>query len=230
MEGSTEDSRDVSDEHLWDEEEMDGEGSDQKKLMEVVMSNSQSKIWATAKKEWELASIYWHESNCICGHYITENCVIRNKLNGKELVVGNICVNKFGEKGLEVLPAVHSSLRRLRASSPEKGELVHAAPELVMIAFSLGILSESETRWYLRWTRGKGSRSRYYRDHEDYDEEKDLIRRKINCLMLLGFERSRPRCGCGTHARPCQRADGSYVYTCSSPYPGICNFRLLIRC
>jgi len=42
-----------------------------------------------------------YEINCICSHYIKENCYIYNKTSGAFLVVGNCCINKVrkGEIG-----------------------------------------------------------------------------------------------------------------------------------
>jgi len=43
---------------------------------------------------------YWGEREnapnyCICGHYIEDNHLIRNRITNEILVVGNVCINKF---------------------------------------------------------------------------------------------------------------------------------------
>ena len=34
---------------------------------------------------------------CICSHKIVENCYLENKLSGKQIVVGNCCINRYIE-------------------------------------------------------------------------------------------------------------------------------------
>jgi len=67
------------------------------KLIKEILDRSNSKIWDTAKQEWKVWDIYESSNGtCLCGHYpITEHCVLLNKLNKSEVVVGNCCVNKF---------------------------------------------------------------------------------------------------------------------------------------
>jgi hypothetical protein len=38
-----------------------------------------------------------HETRCICTHKIQENCYIENKISGKQLVLGNCCINRYLE-------------------------------------------------------------------------------------------------------------------------------------
>lgn len=35
------------------------------------------------------------KGTCICGHFIMERCIIRNRINGETLIVGNCCMKKF---------------------------------------------------------------------------------------------------------------------------------------
>lgn len=36
-----------------------------------------------------------HESHCVCGHYIVQNCYITNDKNTELLVLGNCCIKAF---------------------------------------------------------------------------------------------------------------------------------------
>ena len=38
-----------------------------------------------------------HKTKCICTHDINENCYIENIISGKQLVVGNCCINSYLE-------------------------------------------------------------------------------------------------------------------------------------
>lgn len=68
------------------------------KLTEEILKRSQSKVWDTAKFEWELNEIYEAEApeTCLCGHFpIIEVCILQNKLNAQFVTIGNCCVKKF---------------------------------------------------------------------------------------------------------------------------------------
>ena len=69
-------------------------------LIKAVIEASESNDWNNAKHEWYLTDVQLCDySNgpeyCLCGHEIRELCFIKNKLNGNELMVGNVCVKKF---------------------------------------------------------------------------------------------------------------------------------------
>lgn len=66
-------------------------------LQTTIIINSNNNNWKEAKNEWKLKSIYQKpKGKCICGKYpITDHCIITNKINKKELIVGNKCVNNF---------------------------------------------------------------------------------------------------------------------------------------
>lgn len=67
-------------------------------LTREILQRSESKIWSIAKQEWYLKDVYEAEEpeTCLCGHSpIIEICVIKNRLNGNIVAVGNCCVKKF---------------------------------------------------------------------------------------------------------------------------------------
>lgn len=64
-----------------------------------IIANSESNHYATAMQEWVYQGETIKKPNrCICGHYIQQNLVVKNKLNGKDLIIGNCCIKKFGVK------------------------------------------------------------------------------------------------------------------------------------
>lgn len=72
--------------------------SDEYKLASAIIPLSDAARWDEAKLEWELAEIYRRKEpdTCLCGHYpINELCILRNKKNNNNAIVGNVCVNKF---------------------------------------------------------------------------------------------------------------------------------------
>lgn len=66
-------------------------------LMERIIEMSVADNFQQAKQEWILVRIYKQDGGvCLCGHApILNHCVLRNKLNGNETVVGSSCVQKF---------------------------------------------------------------------------------------------------------------------------------------
>ena len=71
------------------------EQTNQTQFYKVLCNNSNNKDPRLAVLEWKFIYIEEYNNNCICGMPIHYNCLIRNKLNNNELIVGNVCVNKF---------------------------------------------------------------------------------------------------------------------------------------
>lgn len=77
------------------------EGANHDTLRLEIIRLSTSNTWGEAKQEWTLESIHLLEADeddvsCLCGHTpIKELCFLRNSKNGKETIVGNVCVTKF---------------------------------------------------------------------------------------------------------------------------------------
>ena len=67
------------------------------KFKKNLLVNSNSKNYDTAKNEWELIGSYYFKdgSYCICGHIIHNIFVIENIHNGKQLDVGEDCIEYF---------------------------------------------------------------------------------------------------------------------------------------
>ena len=68
------------------------------KLTEEIIHRSKADTWDEAKLEWELAQVYRvnEAGTCLCGHFpIIEICVLHNKYNDNDAIVGNVCVKKF---------------------------------------------------------------------------------------------------------------------------------------
>lgn len=206
------------------------ENSDQKRLRRKVIENSFADDWESAKTEWELISIYDKDNECICRHKIVENCVIRNRNNANELIVGNVCVNQFKEAELSVPHSCRRSLKQLqlRRRNPDVPKANRANPDvpkanraLIDVAVRLKILSENEGKWY-----GKAATNSSMR------EKKMEFRRKINSLILMGFTDERPECHCGELAKPRQNSSTKeFFYSCyhgryvNKIWTSRCNFR-----
>lgn len=63
-----------------------------------IIARSHATLWDIAKTEWLLEEIYEADEpdTCLCGHFpIREICVLRNKINRNDAIVGNCCVKKF---------------------------------------------------------------------------------------------------------------------------------------
>lgn len=67
-------------------------------LTAEIIKRSRAKTWDAEKLEWKLQRVYEAKEphTCLCGHFpIIEICVLRNKVNGNDAIVGNCCVKKF---------------------------------------------------------------------------------------------------------------------------------------
>lgn len=74
------------------------ERSNEYPLTQGIIALSVAKTWDEAKLEWELYAIFHQDEpdTCLCGHFpILELCILRNRKNGNEAIVGNVCVKKF---------------------------------------------------------------------------------------------------------------------------------------
>lgn len=68
------------------------------RLTQEIISRSRADTWDEAQLEWALVEVYREDDPmaCLCSHFpINEICVLANKLNGNEAIVGNVCVKKF---------------------------------------------------------------------------------------------------------------------------------------
>jgi hypothetical protein len=67
------------------------------RLPEKIMALSVADVWDEVRLEWALSRVYFADGPawCICGHPISECCLIVNHLNGAEATVGNVCVTRF---------------------------------------------------------------------------------------------------------------------------------------
>lgn len=181
----------------------DVESSDQELLQQIVIAHSQGDSWIVAKSEWKLESIYDKASHCICKHFIIENCVIRNEITNKILIVGNVCVNHFQEKRLEVPKSSRISLKKLHQ---DRGGVTKANQDLVGVAVRLNILTSKESKWYNTARIDKKCRQRVTNLE---------FRKKINFLILSGFIKDRPYCRCKELAKPRQNSGTKkYFYSC----------------
>ncbi len=105
-------------------------------LFPRILALSVSQEWHTAKLEWILDYIFWNKegSFCICGHFIKEECSIKNIENGNEAIVGNCCIRHFLD--IEVGNAVFRALRNNKVT-----------PSLVEYASDQGIINAWEARF-----------------------------------------------------------------------------------
>jgi hypothetical protein len=125
-----------------------GAGHNFEKFTAAILRLSQSDIWLEAKPEWELHAVYMDPSHrsCECGHQpIHQICVIKNRENGHEAEVGNVCVHNFMQLASRRIFAV---LRRVK-SDPTKS----LNPDALDLFVRRGVISRSEESDYLEYWR-----------------------------------------------------------------------------
>lgn len=151
------------------------------RLREAILVESESKNWMTAKKEWSLVLIFDEKSHCVCGHHIVQNCVIHNDINGKELIVGNVCVNQFNETKLEAEDSAYASLARMKKAGHAK-----ANKALLELAHRTHVITESEVSRYVKLTTGKGAKNRFDPSHAWYKVEYvEFVRKSTSSSYLV---------------------------------------------
>ncbi len=67
-------------------------------LATKIIALSVADTWDEAKLEWSLFDVFKEDQpdTCLCGHFpIIENCVLHNRENGNQAIIGNVCVKKF---------------------------------------------------------------------------------------------------------------------------------------
>lgn len=62
-----------------------------------LVSLSVADAYGEVMLEWDVATFEAGniEKYCLCGHKITQNCMLKNRLNSAECIVGNCCVKRF---------------------------------------------------------------------------------------------------------------------------------------
>lgn len=125
-----------------------GAGHNFTKFTAAILALSNSKVWLEAKPEWELHLVYNDGSDraCECGHQpIHQICVIKNRENGNEAVVGNVCVHNFMQLASR---RIFSVLKRLKA------EITKSLNPAALDLFSRrGAITMSERNDYLEYWR-----------------------------------------------------------------------------
>jgi len=129
-------------------------------LFSGIIELSEADNWEDAVLEWKLIGIQYDKKGdfCICGHPIKEKCFMENVVNGKRVVVGNVCIHKF--KG-EDLTSVFRALADGR---------VNAA--LIGYAYEEDIISEWEYEFMLDVWR---KRKRTYKQRRIFSRVKKKI-------------------------------------------------------
>ena len=198
-------------------------------LKSVVINNSEADTWIAAKAEWTLVDInYETGGTCECGQYpITQRCIISNRQNGNELVVGNVCINQFGDKALQVsnvrillsgfflcnlyfmlINLLQSCFANLKKISDEPGSH-NASKELRTVARNIGILKDWEFDKYNDIADGK--RTHFMLGHDRFQKWKYDFRKQFNEKINLGFHTNRPLCHCNTRM-PLLSTKGTFIF------------------
>lgn len=116
------------------------------KLRRYVCDRSVAKNWEDARKEWELIFIYEEAGGqCVCEHQpITDHCVLQNKLNHREIIVGNVCVQHFGGELAELSKSVFQNLKHVKKDPSS----ARANLQLIALSQRRGIISPGGATMY----------------------------------------------------------------------------------
>lgn len=139
------------------------------RLSQEIVALSKSDKWDEARLEWELFRMFDQDDldACLCGHYpIKEICVLRNKENDNQAIVGNCCVQKFMGISSDKLFA---ALKRVKKdiNKPFNADVIE-------FSFDHEYITDWEKSFYLDTWRKR-----------DLSEKQAKVRVKINKKILL---------------------------------------------
>lgn len=119
------------------------------KLQNEIIKLSNSTDWIDAKLEWIISDIYkieeWQNpETCLCSHYpITEICELHNTINWNNVIVWNVCVNKFINENL-------GTNKLFQAISKIKNDITKSVNiETIKHFYDKCILSEWDKNFYI---------------------------------------------------------------------------------
>jgi len=152
------------------------------KLMRRIIELSEADIWEKAKLEWVWIDTFFiadgdEYETCLCGHYpIKECCVIRNKKNGRETIIGNCCINKFMDTESDL---IFQCIRRLQ-DDIEKSLNVAT----IEYAYRMRVISRWEYNFYYD-----------VRSKRNLSYKQTAVKLKINERVLNRFRKGYKKCG-----------------------------------
>jgi hypothetical protein len=119
------------------------------RLKEHILPLSVSKSFGVARQEWSLVAVEISDEfdECPCGQEIKEHCYIRNRLNGNETYVGNVCINRFIQIDTGNL---FDGLKRIA-----KDLTANANSDLIEHAYRMGYLYSEKEYTFLKQTMRK---------------------------------------------------------------------------
>jgi hypothetical protein len=142
-------------------------------LIQEIVRRSVADDWERARREWELWNVYEADDpeTCLCGHFpIIELCELLNRLNRKQVVVGNCCVKRFlGLPSDQIFKAI-KRIRKDSASSLNTEAIHHALHR--------GWINEWEAKFYLDVMKKRSLTDKQW-----------AKKRQINELVLLKMKR-----------------------------------------
>lgn len=109
-------------------------------LVESMILLSAHAEWDKARSEWSLERIFESDDGetCLCGHHpIHDACVFRNRVNGKEALLGKDCAKSFMLLDVEALFNSAKSARANPAHSLCDASLEHALAQGWMSSWEL---------------------------------------------------------------------------------------------
>lgn len=125
------------------------EGHNFENLRAHIVPLSVSQRFDIARTEWSLVAVEISEEfdHCPCGQAIKEHCYIRNRLNGNETYVGNVCINRFIQIDTGNL---FDGLKRIA-----KDLTANANNDLIEHAYRMGYLYSEKEYTFLKQTMRK---------------------------------------------------------------------------
>lgn len=155
-----------------------GSGHNFQKFTASILKLSNAREWLEAKPEWELHAVYDDPSrrSCECGHEpINQICIIKNRDNGNEAEVGNVCVHNFMQLASRRIFAV---LKRVRADSARS-----LNPRALELFVRRGAISAAEMADYLV----------YWRKRKNMSHDQRVQKLNINQRVLVFWDQESDR-------------------------------------
>jgi hypothetical protein len=149
-------------------------------LAQEIIKRSVAKTWNEAKREWGLEAVYFapEPDRCLCGKFpIIELCILRNRKNDREAIVGNECVKKF--LGLPS-DRIFNGLRRIQVDAEKPMN-----EDAIRYAHSRGWMNDWERGFYLdTWRKRKLSSAQAVIRAQINEKVMRMVRRDARPLQV----------------------------------------------
>jgi len=120
-----------------------------------IVKRSVASTWKQAVSEWDLTSVEFlapgESTSCLCTHTpIRELCHIYNPVTQQRVIVGNVCIERFGKGGDESSEGAFDSVSKIMRAAKKilADPEASANKELIVFAKEKGVIRRQDAAFY----------------------------------------------------------------------------------